>query len=49
MRAFIRYAPDPVSIKEPALTYWTMAGTLILTGGGPYSLARPFSRRHSPL
>lgn len=36
--AFIRHAPDPFRVKELALAYWTMAGTLILMGGGPWSL-----------
>jgi len=42
--AFIRHGSDPFRIKELALTYWTMAGTLILTGGGRYSLERYLSR-----
>ena len=44
--AFLRHAADPLSTKELALAYWTMAGALIGTGGGPYSLdARLSSRR----
>jgi putative oxidoreductase len=36
--AFIHHAADPFSAKELALAYWTMAGTLILTGGGALSI-----------
>jgi putative oxidoreductase len=36
--AFVRHAPDTFSVKELALAYWTMAGALILTGAGVYSL-----------
>ena len=35
---FIHHAADPLSVKELALCYWTMAATLILTGGGPYTV-----------
>ncbi len=35
--AFMAHANDPFKIKELALCYWTMAGTLILTGGGAFS------------
>lgn len=36
--AFIRHSADPFSTKELALAYWTMAGALLLTGGGRLSL-----------
>jgi len=36
--AFIRHAFDPFSVKELAQAYWTMAGTAIFLGGGPFSL-----------
>lgn len=36
--AFLQHAADPFNVKELALAYWTMAGTLILTGGGAFSL-----------
>ena len=36
--AFLRHAPDPFSVKELALAYWTMAGALLFTGGGAFSL-----------
>lgn len=35
---FIRHAADPLSVKELALVYWTLAGTLLLTGPGHFSL-----------
>jgi putative oxidoreductase len=35
---FIAHAADPWQVKELAFAYLTMAGTLILTGAGPYSL-----------
>ena len=35
---FLQHTHDPLSVKELALAYWTMAGTLILAGAGPYSL-----------
>jgi putative oxidoreductase len=38
--AFVRHAADPFSVKELALCYWTMAGMLILTGGGKFNLDR---------
>lgn len=36
--AFIAHANDPFKVKELALAYWTIAGTLILTGSGTFSL-----------
>lgn len=36
--AFLHHAADPFSQRELALAYWTMAGALILTGPGPFSL-----------
>lgn len=36
--AFKAHAHDPFKVKELALAYWAMAGTLILTGGGPYTV-----------
>jgi len=36
--AFIRHAADPLHVKELALAYWTIAGALIFTGAGKYSL-----------
>lgn len=36
--AFIHHAQDPFRVKELALAYWTMAGTLIFLGGGALSL-----------
>ena len=39
---FIAHAADPLYAKELALAYWTMAGMLILTGGGDFSLEKKF-------
>jgi putative oxidoreductase len=36
--AFIAHGADPLSKKELALAYWTIAGTLVLTGAGPFAL-----------
>lgn len=36
--AFVAHQTDPLKVKELALAYWTMAGTLILTGGGSLGL-----------
>ncbi|MFP4473651.1 MAG: DoxX family protein [Candidatus Omnitrophota bacterium] len=43
--AFVRHAADPFSVKELALCYWTMAGTLIFTGGGAWSLDEFFCKK----
>ena len=40
--AFVAHAADPFKVKELALAYWTMAGTLMCTGGGSVSLDRMF-------
>jgi len=39
---FIRHGADPLSVKELALAYWTIAGTLMLTGAGGCSLDAKF-------
>ncbi len=36
--AFMAHAGDPLMKKELALAYWTMAGTLMLTGAGKFSI-----------
>lgn len=36
--AFLQHGSDPFDVKELALAYWTMAGTLMVAGGGKYSL-----------
>ncbi len=36
--AFMVHAADPFSAKELAFAYWTIAGALILTGAGQFSL-----------
>jgi len=45
--AFLRHAADPFKVKELALAYWTMAGALVLMGGGPFSLGVLIGRRGS--
>jgi len=45
--AFIAHAEDPFKMKELALAYWTMAGTLILTGPGRISLDQYWCRKQS--
>ena len=35
---FLHHAGDPFSKKELALAYWTMAGALMFTGGGKFSV-----------
>jgi len=35
---FVRHAADPIAVKELALAYWTMAGMLMMTGAGGWSL-----------
>ena len=37
---FMQHAADPLKVKELALCYWAMAGALILTGAGKFSLDR---------
>lgn len=41
---FIRHQSDPFSVKELAAAYWTIAGALVLTGPGEWSLDR-FSKK----
>lgn len=43
--AFRRHALDPFRVKELALCYWTMAGALMLMGGGPFSLDQRLGKR----
>jgi len=38
--AFLAHAADPLSAKELALAYWTIAGALIFLGPGRLSLDR---------
>ncbi len=38
--AFKTHAADPFQVKELALAYWTVAGALILTGGGRLGLSQ---------
>src|SRR5689334_4717005 len=33
---FRHHAQDPLQIKELALAYWTVAGSLVLAGGGKF-------------
>jgi len=47
--AFIKHGMDPFKVKELALAYWTMAGTLFLTGAGKFSLDWIVFRRFSGL
>lgn len=35
---FLAHAGDPLSKKELAIAYWTMAGALVFTGGGKFSI-----------
>ena len=35
---FLAHAHDPFSTKELALAYWTLAGALVFTGGGKFSI-----------
>lgn len=42
---FLRHATDPFSVKELALAYWVMAGTLILIGSGPFSVDARLRKR----
>lgn len=43
--AFRAHAADPFATKELALAYWTMAGALMLTGGGAYTLEARLAKR----
>lgn len=43
--AFIHHASDPFHVKELALAYWTMAGTLVWLGGGGFSLDAALRKR----
>lgn len=43
--AFLQHAADPFRVKELALAYWTMAGTLLPTGAGALSLDALIRRR----
>ena len=43
--AFKAHAADPFEIKELALAYWTMAGALVFTGGGAYTLEQRLAKR----
>ncbi len=49
--AFIRHAPDPFGRKELALSYWAMAGAIILLGAGKWSLdyliEKKFSKKNN--
>lgn len=36
--AFIRHAPDPFSVTEKSLLYWTIALSIIFIGAGKYSI-----------
>lgn len=38
--AFVVHKADPFQVKELALAYWTLAGTLIFTGPGSISFDR---------
>ncbi len=38
--AFLQHRADPLQVKELALAYWTVAGTLMLTGAGKFSVGR---------
>ena len=43
--AFLRHAADLLSVKELALVYWTITGTLMLTGAGVFSFDQRRVRR----
>ncbi len=43
--AFLQHARDPLQVKELALAYWTMAGALVLLGGGGFSLEARLRRK----
>ncbi len=42
---FRAHAQDPLQVKELALAYWTMAGTLMFLGGGGFTLSRILTGR----
>ncbi len=42
--AFIAHGDDPFQRKELALAYWTIAGALVMLGGGQYSVDAWFLR-----
>jgi len=46
--AFMAHAADPFQKKELALAYWTIAGALVMTGGGRWSLDRKLFCRCEP-
>ena len=41
---FLRHGHDPFKVKELAYLYWTASSSLIITGGGPYSVSRLFRK-----
>jgi putative oxidoreductase len=43
--AFKFHAHDPFRVKELALAYWVMAGTIVLLGAGKYSLDAIISKK----
>lgn len=46
--AFVAHAADPLQKKELALAYWTIAGALMMTGGGRFSLDSKLCCRCEP-
>lgn len=46
--AFVAHAADPFQKKELAIAYWTIAGALMMTGGGRFSLDRKLFCRCEP-
>jgi putative oxidoreductase len=43
--AFHAHSGDPLKVKELALAYWTIAGAIVLLGGGRLSLDCLFCKR----
>jgi putative oxidoreductase len=43
---FLHHAADPFDVKELAYLYWSIAGALIMLGGGAYTLPSLIARRH---